>query len=188
MNRHLQIAHNIGAQLAKEHFHKLAERGDFAVPIAGAMGTIPAALTGGLTSPEGQGFAGAAGAGAGSLLGQTAGGIGGATLGGLTGYGAARLYNAFQKDPSLWEKLIGKDPRIDPGLATSVGALLGSGIGALGGGALGARYGHRSALGRSGGETPPTSQPAQDTYENAGEENALPLSPEVLSWLQQQSY
>lgn len=152
MNAHLKLAYQIGAATARERFKKEAAGADIATPIAGSLGALPAALVGGLTSPEGRGFAGGAGAGGGALLGQIGGAVGGGALGALGGAGLAKLYNALQERRGLWDRLT--DYRhMDPGKATAAGAGLGSLLGGLSGGAYGAYKGRRAGVGEQGEDT-----------------------------------
>ena len=145
MQPHLKTAYILGAIAARRNFEKEAAGGDIATPIAGAFGTIPAALVGGLTAPEGRGIAGAGGAGVGALLGQLGGGVGGAALGGLGGAGYAALRNALiAREP--WYSRMWED-ETDPGEAALTGGTIGALLGAPAGGAYGAYHGRRAGIG-----------------------------------------
>jgi|MudIll2142460700_1097286.scaffolds.fasta_scaffold00003_102 hypothetical protein len=126
----------------KQGSAKHAAGADIATPIAGALGPIPAALVGGLSSPEGQGFAGGAGAGGGALLGQIGGGLGGAALGGLTGAGIGKLIDAIKGERGFFSRLHHGGSRAETGGALGLG--LGGLAGTLGGGAYGAYKGRRA--------------------------------------------
>lgn len=126
----------------KEGSAKHAAGADIATPLAGALGPIPAALVGGLTSPEGQGFAGGAGAGGGALLGQLGGGLSGAALGGLGGAGIGKLIDAIKGERGFFSRLHHGGSRAEQGGALGLG--LGSLAGTLGGGAYGAYKGRKA--------------------------------------------
>jgi len=152
MNRQLQVAYTIGANTAKHDFEKEAAGADIATPIAGALGTLPAALAGGLTSPEGRGFAGGAGAGVGAGLGQIGGLVGGAGVGALGGAGIGKLIDAIKGERGLLSRMYHGGSRAERGAA--IGGGIGGLAGILGGGAYGAYKGRRAGVGDMGEDEP----------------------------------
>ena len=152
MNPHLKKAYEIGSNTAHADFNKIArEPSDISDVTSAALGGIPllgpaaAGLASGMTGPAGLRQTTGMATTGGSAVGQALGGLGGAALGAGLGGGGAALYNELMKrqfDPTLWERITGKEPeRIDPMQAAQLGALLGGGAGLIGGGAYGAHAG-----------------------------------------------
>lgn len=111
---------------------KTANFGDYAVPLGGAFGPIPAGLMGAISPPRGatKMESGIHSAG-GSWLGGMAGGMGGAAAGGIGGAALGALAMA----------LAGRTGWEDLGNAAIGGGVVGAGVGALGGAMGGGAYG-----------------------------------------------
>ena len=158
MNPHLRNAYTLGVKDARTVFEKAAVDGDVLTSILGGVPVAGPSLAGeasGQTTPfEPKEMAARTSAGA--AKGQALGGVGGALLGAGLGAGSAALYNALREkeDPSLWQRITGKEPKGDVDLlgAAGLGAALGGGAGMIGGGAYGAHKGRRSGQEVAAGE------------------------------------